>query len=378
MKSKLLLFVFLCTAFHSPIFAQGGMPAGANTPKTTGAGSDTNPSDAIARVQVQMNNMMLNGVAGQYLTGNVALAGGALLWDPIPITVTCDSKVRYTTTTDPKGNFAIVPILPAGAPRVSSDPKPLATQFVGCVVDASLPGFNSTPLTVSNRNVGDNPNVGTITLTRESGSTDIALSSASAAAPKEAMKSFDKARAEWIEGKPDRAQHDLQRAVQIYPQFAEAWFQLGKIQEAAKSPDAWGSFSKALAADPKFSLPYEHLATLAVLAQKWPELVDITNHELALNPRGTVNVWYYNAAANMQLKNVAAAKASAIKSLEMDPLHTQPNTEQLLAVILASEGDLAGALQHLRNCLTYLPPGPALDLVKQQIAQIEPAVPAAK
>jgi len=36
--------------------------------------------------------------------------------------------------------------------------------------------------------------------------------------------------------------------------------------------------------------------------------------------------------------------------------------------------DFAGALQHLRNCLTYFPPGPDFDLVKQQIAQIEPAV----
>jgi hypothetical protein len=59
-------------------------------------------------------------------------------------------------------------------------------------------------------------------------------------------------------------------------------------------------------------------------------------------------------------------------------LHTQPNSEQLLAVVLAQKQDFAGALQRLRNCLTYFQPGPNLDLVKQQIAQIEPLVPAAK
>jgi hypothetical protein len=32
------------------------------------------------------------------------------------------------------------------------------------------------------------------------------------------------------------------------------------------------------------------------------------------------------------------------------------------------------ALEHLRNCLTYFPPGPDLEQVKQQIAQIQPAV----
>ena len=36
--------------------------------------------------------------------------------------------------------------------------------------------------------------------------------------------------------------------------------------------------------------------------------------------------------------------------------------------------DYAGALEHLKNCLTYFPPGPSLDLVKEQISQIEPAV----
>jgi hypothetical protein len=55
----------------------------------------------------------------------------------------------------------------------------------------------------------------------------------------------------------------------------------------------------------------------------------------------------------------------------MDPLHFEPNTEQLLAVILAQKPDLPAAIEHLRNCVTYFPPGPKLDLVKQQLAQLE-------
>jgi hypothetical protein len=55
----------------------------------------------------------------------------------------------------------------------------------------------------------------------------------------------------------------------------------------------------------------------------------------------------------------------------MDPLHVQPDTEQLLAVILVAKNDLPTALRHLRNCLTYFPPGPNYELVKRQIAQID-------
>jgi len=35
-------------------------------------------------------------------------------------------------------------------------------------------------------------------------------------------------------------------------------------------------------------------------------------------------------------------------------------------------------LQHLRNSLTYMPPGPNADLVKKQIAQLETIVPQSK
>jgi hypothetical protein len=71
------------------------------------------------------------------------------------------------------------------------------------------------------------------------------------------------------------------------------------------------------------------------------------------------------------LKRLDRAEASAVKSLAMDPLHLQPDTEQLLAIILLAKHDVPGALEHLRHCLTYFPPGPNYDLVKGQIEQLE-------
>jgi hypothetical protein len=374
MKTKLIVLVLGLAAFPLSIFAQTKTsPTPSSNPGPSGA-----PTDTSKYLNRDWNKMMREGHSGDYLIGNVTVAGGALPWDPIPVTVTCDGKARYTTNTDPKGFFMIGHPDAPGSTTIQANPKPVADQYVGCSVDASLPGFSSNPLAIGTRHVLDNANLGTITLRREEGSGDSALSGTSASAPKDAAKSFDKARSEWIDNKPDRAQRDLQKAVEIYPQYAEAWYQLGKFQEATKSPEAWNSYSKAVAADPKFALPYEHLAVLAAETGKWQELVDATNHELALNPRGTLDIWYYHALGNFQLKKLDVAEASATKSLAMDPLHVQPVTEQLLAVILAQKQDLPGALQHLRNCLTYFAPGPNLDLVKQQIAQIEPAIPTAK
>jgi tetratricopeptide (TPR) repeat protein len=344
----------------------------------TGSGKTPESSTDVGK-SAKWDSLSHQGRSGDYLLGKVMVAGGSLPWDPVPITVTCGGKIRYTANADPKGSFEIAAVETssptAGIEGAKSKP---AAEFVGCTVEAALPGFSSTVITVPNRNILDNPDIGTIQLSREEGVAGAAVSSTTASAPKEATKALEKARSEWLEQKSDRAQRDLEKAVQLYPQFAEAWYQLGKIQEASRPQDAANSFSKAVAADPKFILPYGHLVPLDAQAGKWQEVADNTAHELELSPRGTPQAWYYNALGNYKLNKKDAAEASAAKALAMDPLHTQPNSEQLLAVILADKQDFAGALAHLRNCLTYLPSGANADIVKQQIAELEKMVPAAK
>src|SRR5271156_3499956 len=319
---------------------------------------------------------------GDYLLGKVTVSGGDLPWDPIPVTVTCSGKTAYIIGTDPKGHFVIAPAKGAttdattdasNATPADTNAKPKLAAFTGCTVEASLPGFNSTTLTIANRNLQDNPDLGTLTLKPEEGTAGTAVSSTTASAHKDARKAFDKARTEWLDKKPDRAQKDLEKAVQLDAQFAEAWYQLGKIQQAASSPDATNSFSKATVADPKFSPPYEQLANISTKASKWQEAADSTDHALELNPRGTPQLWYFNALANYKLSKLDIAQTAATKALAMDPLHTLPNSEQLLAVILAEKHDYAAALDHLRNLLPYPPPGPNADLIKKQVDQLRQA-----
>ena len=311
---------------------------------------------------------------GYLLSGDVSVTGGKLPWAFIRITVTCDGKASFTTTTDPKGGFVIAPNERFDSNRVIRGEKSFVGQFVGCTVTAALPGFQSSQLVIANRDVQAGPNIGSIKLTPEEGSAGSAVSSTTASAPKDVLKSFQRARQLWLDEKPDRAQRELQKALAIYPQFAEAWYQLGRLQATSHSPDAFNSFSKAAAADPRFALPYEQMAALSAEAGKWQKVVDETNQALELNPRGNLDVWFYHALGNYHLKNLDVAQASAAKSLSMDPLHVQPVTEQLLAVILSARHDQRGALEHLRNCLNYFRPGPNLDLIKKQIAQLESAV----
>ena len=325
-------------------------------------------------------NMTGQGRAGGALLGKLNIEGEPLLWNPVLISVICKGETVYTTQTDPKGNFAIASVKVVGnLSQQSDEQRQMETHFEGCTVQGEFAGFHSNSITISVRNLRDDPNLGTLTLSRAGGrDAGTAFSDTIQSAPAAAVKSFEKARNELLEQKPDRAQHDLEKAVQIYPSFAEAWYQLGRLQAPSSSSDARNSFSKAVAADPQFVLPYEQLASLASQNGKWQETVDNTSHALQLNPTGTPQIWYLNALGNFQLDKAAIAEESAKKSLAMDPSHLVPNTEQLLAVILAKKGDYKGALEHLHNCLTYLPSGANADLIKQQIAQLEHKTAAAK
>jgi tetratricopeptide (TPR) repeat protein len=342
-----------------------------------------NPSDggevtSSVGKNANYNQLQEHQRGGISFMGRVRVADGMLPWDAIPVTVTCNGVPRYTTLADYKGEFTI-----QGQIKISevtdstADPKQAsASQLIGCQVQAKLAGFLSSVVTIANLNIMDNPDIGTVTLHQDEHATGYSVSPTTTTASKDALKKFDKARAEWQDKNAEGAEHDLQKAVQSDPKFAEAWYQLGKLQEGTKPADALNSYQKAVAADPQFVPPYVKIAALSAQQKQWQPMETATSQSLKLDPEGTPQIWYFDAVAKYNLGDKEAAEKSAEKALAMDPQHMAPNDEQLLAVIMAGEGNLAGALQHLKNCLTYLPAGPNVELVKQQIAQLEKAVPA--
>lgn len=314
---------------------------------------------------------------GMTFNGNVKMQDAALPWDPIPVVVICQGTVRYRTQADGQGKFTIQGNQAKSeiTPEKSNPHQETASQLVGCDAEADLPGFISSKVYIMNGTIMDNPNIGTITLRPDSGAAGSSTSATTASVSKDGMKHFDKARSEWINHNANGAEHELQKAVKTDPNFAEAWYQLGRFQQA-KAPDAaLKSYQKAAAADPKFVSPYEPIAELSAVQKKWQDVVNATSAALKLDPAGTPQLWYFDAVGKFNLGQVDDAEASARKSMAIDPQHMAPNTEQLLAVMLAGQGDLQGALKHLQNSLTYIKSGPNLDIIKQQIAQLQRAMP---
>jgi tetratricopeptide (TPR) repeat protein len=318
-------------------------------------------------------HMTDQGRAGGALIGNVNVEGDPLLWEPVLVSIICQGNVVNTTRTDPSGRFAFTSV-PGKVVAPADVEREMKTHYEGCKVQASLSGFSSDALTITERNLRDDPQLGTIWMHLDGRAPGTAVSFTSGDVPKKARKSFMDAHDAMLQHNPDQAQKDLEKAVRTFPGFAEAWYQLGKLQLGSNPQDAQQSFAKAVAADPKFILPYEELAQFDTEQQKWSDALANTSHSIELNPSGSARIWYLDALANYQLSKLSPAKSSALKSLAMDPRHQIPNTEQLLAVILARQGDYAEALQHLHNCLTYIKAGPNVELLNQQIAQLEHAV----
>ena len=169
----------------------------------------------------------------------------------------CNGTGVYTTRTDPKGNFAISPApAPVSVNQHGDAERQMETYYEGCRCRPPLPVFTPRRLRLPSTICG------TIRISghshfpgREGRTAGTAVSATIESAPASAVKSFDKARTELLEQKPDSAEHELEKAVQIYPSFAEAWYQLGRLQQASGSADAEKSYSNATKADPQFVLP---------------------------------------------------------------------------------------------------------------------------
>lgn len=310
--------------------------------------------------------------AGGALLGKVAISGEMLPWEPILVTVECKGSTVYTTQTDPRGYFAVTPSsIPGEISQQGDSQRQMKAHYEGCVLQGFLTGFRSAVITVTERNLRDEPEVGTITLSRDSAARGTAMSATSLSAPPDAAKDWSKAGADMLARKPDQARKELEKAVRTYPAFADAWYQLGRLQVLSDPRDARVCLEKAIAADPKFVRPYGQLAALAAQREDWQQVTEATDHSLQLEPTGTIWIWYYSALANFQFGRIDVAEASANRLLAIDPLHNIRNGEQLLAAILARKSDYAGALAHLRNCLTYVQDSSDLTLLKEEIAQLE-------
>jgi hypothetical protein len=391
MKNLVTFVTFAACAIGIPVFAQPGHAgggAGMSGPTSVGGnrsnapgtfpGTDTNAIPDFNR-------------SALFLSGKVAMEDGTPPPDLVTIQMVCTGSPHGIGYTDAKGRFSInvrdklnnsvlddaseqgsFGGVPGGLNSSGSGRMRGPGALNGCDLRANLAGFRSDSVNLFDRKSTDNPDVGTIFLHRRANVEGLTVSATTAMAPASARKAFDKGREEERKGKWADAQRQFQKAVDEYPKFAAAWFELGRTQEQAKDIEAARkSYQQSLVADAKFVSPYDRLAELASTERKWEEVLDDTTRLLRLNPVDFPRAWFLNAFANLQLQHLDAAEKSARDGLIADSAHRFPQLLYMLGAVLMQKQDYAGAAENMRAYIAQAPNAPDVDKVKQQLAEVE-------
>lgn len=375
----------------------GGVGGGTAPGTTPGRNPNPFPQDQQQQRLPEMPQTM-------FLSGKVMLDDGTPPPEPVTIERICNGQPRPEGYTDSKGRFSfqlgqrnngmLMDASTSSADGGFGDPfgggglggqrtnSPMGggmgggsggmrVMLMGCELRANLPGYQSSTVSLSNRNPLDNPDVGTIILKRLGNREGSVFSATNAFAPKDAKKSMDKGRELLKKKKFDEAQKEFAKAVEVYPKYSAAWFELGKVQEdKGEIEEARKSFGQSLAADPKYTPPYQHLFMLSVKEQKWDDVSDTTARLLKLNPFDFPDAYYYNAISNYNLKKLDEAEKSA-KSLWEQDNKRFARAGYILGLVLAQKEDFASAADHLKKYLAAVPNAPDRDTVGKQLIEIE-------
>jgi Flp pilus assembly protein TadD len=198
------------------------------------------------------------------------------------------------------------------------------------------------------------------------------VSATSMRAPKKARKAYEKGHNLLRKNKIEQAAKEMQNAITLYPEYAEAWYGMGLTHESSRQIDeARQCYNKALELDSHFILPYIQLAHLAIQQNDWKTVVSLTDRALALNPFEYPAIHFFNAVANYNLQNFEAAERSSKKADMLDSRQSFPRNHLLLSRLLTQKGDYQGAADELKTYLQVQPKGNDLPEVKAELGRLE-------
>jgi len=391
-----LAIALLTVGLASTAMGQSKGSGSSNTGGSRGTGTTTPSRPSPDR----MNRMIM-------VSGKVIMADGTVPQEPVAIECVCAGRpqargrqtaggpVRALGRTDFKGEFIVdvaqtftedpsdisgaigpgsLSVMPGNG---QLSPHEIGARLTGCDLQGSLAGFRSSSLRIPVELIDASGaigtlEVGTIVLQKMSDAQGTTVSATSLSAPKDAKKAFDKGHQAFEQHKLPEAQPELEKAVQLYPQYASAWLDLGWVYTQQNQLEkARNAFQQAHAADDKFVPAYVGLASLALRESKWQEAAEQSARATELGGVDFPAAFYYNFLANYRLGNLEQAEKSARQAETLGAQHAFPQVNLLLGVMLANKRDYADAAEQLRSYLTAAPTAPNADKVRQQLAEVE-------
>jgi hypothetical protein len=337
-----------------------------------------------------------------FLRGHVATDDGT----PVPYDVlverVCDNRVRQQVYVSPHGDFSMqlgsrtdsfldASGDPTSRPGVAGKDPVMGIsrqELRNCELRASTSGFREGVISLVYLDTFDaNIDVGAIVVHRAAKIKGMTMSAAPYQAPRDARRAYEKGLEAERKGRLADARQYFEKAVEIHPKYASAWFQLGAVlQNLAQKESARTAYTHATTIDSKFLPPYLSLASMAYEAEDWTQVLNLTNHVLDLDPMKYANVtsyildldpldyaeaYFYNSAANYKLNKIEDAEKSGLKAERLDVRPRFPQLHLLLAEIFARKNNYASAIAEIRIYLDLAPYAKNADQVREQLAKLE-------
>jgi len=324
-----------------------------------------------------------NGVNSETAALNGKLvAEGSSLPEPANVFLECGNQVRAHEYSDAKGNFTLrvyVTDESSPGPDMKQQGSDLSRQdWMDCELYADLPGYRSERLRLAEKPARGSVDVGSIAL--HSMANDPALSAdprftvsvVSLAAPDKARKAFTKGEQEVRKGKWESACDYFRKAIEMYPRYALAWLELGRVQARENSfVEAHESFRQAVTQDAKLTDGYVELARVAAQQQSWKELADVSDRLVQASPDSSPEYWFLNSAAYYNLGDLKQAETSVTRGLRIDLRHQIVQMEYLYGLILGGKKDYKSAADRISNYLRLAPNSKDASLARQTLADYQ-------
>jgi Tfp pilus assembly protein PilF len=192
--------------------------------------------------------------------------------------------------------------------------------------------------------------------------------------PKKAMKDFEKATKLIATQSWGKAEEHLQKAIAIYPQFADAYNNLAVVYaRTGEREKERKALEKAVSLNDHFAPAFVNFGKLDIFTHNFPEAETFLNKAAALQPNNAETLLLL---ANVQLMNQhfddAITNCHKVHSM-------QHGTEQLVHYIAARalehENRLQEAVDELRTFLSEEPSGPRADAARKEMAAVKSQAP---
>lgn len=261
------------------------------------------------------------------------------------------------------------------------------TELTRCDLRFSAAGFRSSVVNlVEFDTFSGSVDVGVVVLQRAGKIEGATLNATPYKAPNDARRAYEKGLQAERHGKLTDAGKYFETAVEIYPSFTNAWYQLGTVlQKENQKDEARKAYTKATTLDNRFLPPYLFLAELSFEAGKWTEVLeftahlldrdplnwtDVTGYTLDLDPLNYADAYFYNSLANFRLNRFADAEKSALKAERLDLRTRFPQLHVLLAQIFLRKNNYARAIEEIQIYLALAPHAKDADVQREQLAKL--------